>query len=190
MASPCTPVRTQPIRLRAPWHQLFYVAIFTLLLCQSAKGHANPNKSSGLATARPKWSLGIQIGNYNVTGVSAQYFGVLGGSIDIATAIGLGNSDFGIAVDYVRYLGFGLRPMSINNFDSYNKVRDKVLPYIGAGLQIDDGLGIRVPMGVQYVLRNQPITLWGGIALYIGPFMSTRVFGSELWFSIGARMLI
>ncbi|MBM4251868.1 MAG: hypothetical protein FJ146_07845 [Deltaproteobacteria bacterium] len=147
-------------------------------------------ESSGLVTTAPKWSLGIQVGNYNVTGFSAQYLGVLGGSVDLAFALGLGNSDLGIAADYIRYLGFGLHPMSISQYQSYNQFRDKILPYVGAGIQIDDGLGLRLPMGIQYVLPHHPVTLWGGIALYLGPFMATRVFGAELWFSLGARLLI
>ncbi len=194
MASASTAVRAQPMIPRAIWIRICLAGCLLLIFGHSPKVVARTSDSSSLATPNSKWSpkcsLGIQVGNYNATGFSGQYFGVLGGAIDVAVAIGLGKADLGIAADYVRYLGFGLKPIAIGDYESYNNVRDRILPFVGAGLQIDDGLGIRLPMGVQYALPKHPMTLWGGVAIYVGPFMSSRVFGAELWFSLGARLLI
>jgi hypothetical protein len=190
MASTSATIRAQSVRLI----QRLLVAACACVLSSAGSSAVAAMTSShevmGLASPAPQWALGMQIGNYNATGLSVQRFGVLGGSVDMTVTLGFGTSDFGVGVDYIRYLGFGLRPIAIADNESYNSVRDKLLPYFGAGLQADSGLGFKFPLGVQYAFPRHPLSVHGGIAIYLGPFMSHRDFGPELWFSLGARLLI
>ena len=190
MASASAAIREKSIAHYSIKAILMSISLGLVALFSSATAVAAGFPQSGLVTTSPMWGLGIQLGNYNGTGFSAERIGILNGGLDLTLALGVGHSIFGVSADYIRYFGSGFRLLSLNDHDSYDKIRDQLTPYLGIGLQLDDGVGFRVPAGIQYTLARQPITLFGGFALYLGPFFSRRSLGPELWFSIGARLLM
>ena len=190
MASASSAIREKSVAYKPLIGVLLTVTLGFIAIFCSSKADAGSYPQAGLVTTSPQWGLGIQLGNYNATGFSVERVGILDGGLNLTLALGLANSSFGVAADYIRYFGSGFRPLSLNDRDSYDKIRDQLTPYLGLGLQMDNGLGIRIPAGIQYTLARQPVTLFGGFALYLGPFFSSRSLGPELWFSIGARLLM
>ncbi len=172
-------------------------ALFALLLFISgsplvAAPHdlkKNHGSTSGMASDSPSLSAGIQFGNYGATGVTAQKVGVVGGAVNLG--LGLAYGSISLAGDYVWVLGQDFKTKRLGR-DGYNAFRGEVNPYLGAGAQfgLGSGLTLRFPAGFQYTMLKDPFNFFGGLALMYGRFLADADLGIQLWFMVGARVLL
>jgi hypothetical protein len=142
----------------------------------------------GTLTESPKWSAGVQLGNYGATGLSAQKPAFFGGALDLG--LGLAGGGVALSADYVRFLDTDLRPQSIAANSGYRQLAGELRPYGGIGLQVGKGAQLEMPLGVQYTMGYDPLNFYGGTSLLYGRFFSDSDLRLELWFYIGARLLL
>ena len=76
--------------------------------------------------------------------------------------------------------------------DGYNPTRGEMSLYAGTGLGFDFGAGLtlRFPAGIQYTMRDDPVSFFGGLALMYGRFIADQEQGIQAWFNLGARALL
>lgn len=144
--------------------------------------------TAGLFSPDPKWSAGIQLGNQGGTGVAAQTIGFKGGAVNL----GLGFADRGIAAhgDYLWLFNTKFERLGLKKKPGYNSFRGQITPYAGGGVQVGDGVILRVPAGVQYAMIKDPFNFYTGLILLLGPFLSDVDTGVQLGIHVGTRVLL
>ena len=144
--------------------------------------------TEGLVDVNPKWSAGLQLGNYAGTGVSAQRVGFAGGALNFALGVNGGTAV--VTADYIYLFTDEFQPIPQGRSTTYNQLRGQLQPYVGGGIAAGDGLSLRVPFGLQYAMLRDPVNYYGGIALMVGPYLSGADSGLKAWFNLGARLML
>ena len=146
--------------------------------------------TQGMVHANPEWSLGLQIGAEDSTGVSAQRMGFAGGAANFG--LGFWAGDLAISADYLWFFAKGFASKVISAGGGYSVERGHLLPYAGAGLQLGDGIYFRIPLGVQYTLLKDPINLYGGVSVLVGSDINDNKndIGVKIGALFGVRLLI
>lgn len=173
-------------------------AFATLTLALAALGapaaHAaaelkNPHGSTeGLVRENPEWSAGAQLGNYGSTGVVFQKVGFYDGALNLG--LGLAFGGISAHADYVILMSEHFERVHSPANPGYNALRGQLRPYVGGGVQVGNGLAFRIPFGLQYTMTKDPFDFYGGLVPVIGRFLTKSDFGAQLWFEIGARVLL
>lgn len=144
--------------------------------------------TEGIVNPSPIWSMGLQIGSQETTGLSAQLMGFAGGAANFG--LGVWSGDLGIHGDYLWFLGEGFAVHSVPEKSGYRFARGQLLPYVGAGMQILDGIYFRSPMGVQYTLIKDPLNLFGGLTVIVGSRKRDEKIGVDIGLALGVRLLL
>ena len=144
--------------------------------------------TAGLVSDDPAWGLGLQIGNYGASSLVAQRVGFYGGALNLG--LGLAYNSAYLSGDYLVFLTEGFRYLSLQEVPGYNWFRGQLNPYFGGGLQVGRGVSLRLPIGLQYTMLRDPFTFYGGLTLMLGRIFSDQPFGAQLWFNLGARVLL
>jgi hypothetical protein len=144
--------------------------------------------TDGLMSDRPEWSAGVQIGNYGATGVNIQYLGILGGTLNQNIGIAYG----GVLIGHDLLWNFDqeFNRYVMTSETNYNDIRGRVMPFLGVGLQFGNGIGLRVPAGMQYTMTRDPFSFHGGATLIIGRSVHDDDVGVGVWFHLGVGVLL
>lgn len=145
--------------------------------------------SNGFITEDPEWSLGLRVGANTITGVTAQRIGFESGAINMGAGLGFG--EVSLFADYIWFLNQKVKIQPVVDGTGFTSVRGLLLPYFGAGIQVGNGIYLRIPIGLQYTLLKDPVSLFGGAETAIGPFLEddkkSRV---RIGIVIGIRLLV
>lgn len=145
----------------------------------TTQGALNPN---------PTWSAGVQLGNYGATGVVAQKVGFYGGALN--TGLGLAYGSATLHADYIRLMSENFEIKTLGRASSYNQLRGQYQPFFGGGLQVGRGFSFRLPVGLQYTMLRDPFDFFGGVTVVTPRFFTDERGGFQLWFNLGARLLL
>ncbi len=188
MASKTSPIRTSPSRkiLTA----LCLVALPGSLAAATEKKSIKSaiGTTHGLVEPSPTWSAGVQFGNYGATGLTAQKVEFYEGALNLG--LGMSLNSFALSADYIFSFEEDFSKLSLAGGNGYLPLRGKLSPFIGGGAQIARGLSIRVPFGLQYTMLKDPFNFFGGATLIFGNFFSEGGLAPQLWFNLGARILL
>ena len=121
--------------------------------------------------------------------VSVQKVGLASGAVN--AGLGLAYGSIALSGDYVFLMGQDFKMMRLKK-DGYNAFRGEVNPYLGGGAQVglDSGLTLRIPVGMQYTMAKDPFNFFGGLSLMYGRFLADADLRIQLWFNLGARVLL
>ncbi len=168
------------------------IIAITALVASSAALGAEIDKvhgsTQGLMTDQPQWSAGVQIGNYGATGLMAQRLGVMDGAVNLN--LGLAYGGLLVGADYLFLYDQDFQRRRLTASDTYNQQRALVMPYFGAGVQVGEGLGIRLPIGLQYAMARDPFNFNGGATIVVGRFLDDDDVGIGVWFHLGAAVML
>jgi len=144
--------------------------------------------TAGLIEQNPEWSLGVQLGNYGATGIVAQKVGFLDGALNLG--LGLNFDDMALQADYLVFLTEDWDRLHLPKTAGYNAFRGHLNPYFGGGVGVGRGFALRLPFGLQYTMVKDPFNFYGGLVLVVGRFFTDERVGPQLWFNLGARILL
>lgn len=144
--------------------------------------------TEGLVSANPEWGAGVQIGNYGGTGLCLQKLGFNGGALNLS--LGLDGGSIAVSADYLVLFTEAWRPQRLGRGQGYAAVRGQLTPYIGGGVEVERGIGLRVPAGLQYTMVRDPFNFFGGLAIGLGRLFTNDGLGPLVWFNGGVRLLL
>lgn len=121
--------------------------------------------TKGLVDKAPDWSAGVQLGTRGGSGASAQVVGFKDGAL--VFGLGVGGGAVSVYGDYLLFLDGSFHVTAIPE-GGYNKIRGEVMPYFGFGMNLSNGVALRLPLGVQYVMLQDPVAFFGGVTLVYG----------------------
>lgn len=120
--------------------------------------------TGGIITPKPVWSAGVVVGHS--IGLTAQKVGVFSNTVDLA----LGFNSLHFAADYIFTFDQYFNLITFNDAYGINHARDKILIGSGGGIEIGDGLALRIPVKIEYILPRDPFGFFLGFVLLGGPF--------------------
>ncbi len=150
--------------------------------------HSAIGTTRGIIETTPTWSAGVQFGNFGATGLTAQKVGFYQGSLNLG--LGVAFSSFALSADYLVHFEENFTKINLADDHGYQTLRGKLSPYAGGGVNIARGLSLRVPFGLQYTMLQDPFNFFGGATLILGQLFADSKFGPQIWFNLGARILL
>ncbi len=121
--------------------------------------------TKGLVDKAPDWSAGVQLGTAGGSGASAQVVGFKDGAL--VFGLGVGGGAVSIYGDYLLFLDGSFHVTAVPE-GGYNQIRGEVMPYFGFGINLANGVALRLPLGIQYVMLRDPLAFFGGVTLVYG----------------------
>lgn len=176
----------QRTKVRAAFYGLGLVSTLMANLSFGQDLGTTEGTTEGVVSPAPAWSIGLQIGSQENTGISAQLMGFGSGALN--TGLGIGWGGLSVHADYLWFLSKGLSVVETSSTAGYTGTRSKIQPYVGVGVQVGDHIGLRVPIGAQYTMTKDPLNFFGGITIIAGS--KKEDLKVDLGILLGARLLM
>lgn len=155
---------------------------------QAAEWRTPSGTTKGLLSQDPEWGVGIQVGNYGATGLLAQKLGFYQGTLDLS--LGSYKSSVALNIDYAAHFNPDFTRVELAGPNSLRLLRGKLAPFVGGGIQVSRGVSLRVPFGMGYVMRRDPVQFFGGLVFTMGPYLEDVDSDAALWFNLGVRIFL